>query len=99
MTTDIETVLNFEFSNWDLGKCSIRKYLVNLGRRVLEDGDGFTGNHPFGNIGRDLDVMAALVSGGFIKGSLDIDGFLEDCDESAGRKLIGQCFDYLESGK
>lgn len=99
MTTDIEKVLNFEYSNWDLGKCTIRKYLVTLARTCWEEEEGFSGKRPFGNSGWTWDVMGALVSGGFIDGRIDLDGFLDDCDEVAGKALIKKCFDYLESEK
>jgi len=94
---NIKEVLDFEYDRWDLGKCSIRHYLLELLRTVWTEEEGFSGKRPFGNSGWQWDVYSALVSGEFIEGELDSDGFLDSFDKEEAEKLILNCIAYLEN--
>lgn len=92
---DIEAVLNYEYDGWDLEKCTIRHYLVELARQCWIEEDSFGGKRPFGNSGWKTDVCRALQDGGWIDGSYDEEGDLYDIDEEAGNRIILAAFDRL----
>jgi hypothetical protein len=91
----INKVLNHTFDGWDLGECTIRSYLVNLGWSVWVEGEGFSGKRPFGNSGWKWDVYAALADGDFISYETDEDGYMYKCDEPHGNAIINACFEAL----
>jgi hypothetical protein len=62
----------------DSGADTIRGYLVALLRELWAEGEGFSGKRPFGNSGWKWDLYAALVKAGFVVGTFDEDGYLED---------------------
>ena len=95
---DIDAVLAFKYDKWDLGECSIRHYLVELGKRCWDEGDAFSGKRPFGNSGWSWDVYAALVSGGFVQGRVSEDGVLMDLDEIGAERVVARCFERLREG-
>lgn len=91
----INQVLNHTYSRWDLGECTIRSYLINLGWSVWIEEEGFSGKRPFGNSGWKWDVYAALADGGFITAEIDEDGYMEECDKAHGNAIINACFEAL----
>ena len=91
----INKVLNHKYDRWDFGEATIREYLVELGRLVWVEGEGFSGKRPFGNSGWHNEVYAALADGGFIEATFDEDGWLEECDEKHARAIIAACFEAL----
>lgn len=91
----IEKVLKHEYSNWDLGKCTIREYLLELANRCWIEKEGFSGKRPFGNGGWHWDLFSALADGGFITGVRQEDGWIE-LDTSYGEKIVVACFSYLK---
>ena len=72
----------------DSGETTVRGYLMKLLEMVWREKEGFSGKRPFGNSGWDWDLLAPLVKAGLIAGSLDEDGYLDQCDEEAGQALI-----------
>lgn len=94
----IDEVLAFEYGGWDLPKCSIRHYLVELSRRCWAEYDCFNGKKPFGNIAWKYNLYEALIAGRFIQGTYDEDGYLEDFDKLKADDLINRCFDRLQNG-
>lgn len=94
---EIDDVLNFVYSNWDLGECSIRHYLIELAKRCWVEVDRFGGKRPFGNSGWKWDVYYALAEGGFVTGTKDDAGNWDDVDHEAADKIILACFDRLQS--
>lgn len=94
---EIEDVLNFVYSNWDLGECSIRNYLVELAKQCWIEEEGFGGKRPFGNSGWKWHVYFALAEGGFVAGAKDDDGHWEDVDEESAEAIILACFERLQS--
>lgn len=96
--TLVDRVLAHKYSEWDLPKCTIREYLIQLAKTLWEEGDGFSGKRPFGNSGWQTDVMGALADGGFIEGTKDEDGYWENLDEEKGNQIILDCFERLKKG-
>lgn len=74
----------------DAGATSVREYLRALLFTLWEEGEGFSGKRPFGNSGWEWELFRALVESKDIRGELDEDGYLQDCDEKAGHALIKQ---------
>lgn len=88
---DLDAVLAAPPGDNDSGSDTIRGYLVALLRNLWDEGEGFSGKRPFGNSGWEWDLYAALVRAGFIAGTFDEDGYLDDLSsESEGdaRALI-----------
>lgn len=72
----------------DSGETTVRGYLIKLLEKVWNEQEGFSGKRPFGNSGWDCDPLYPLVKAGLIAGSLDEDGYLDQCDDKAGEQLI-----------
>lgn len=94
-----EDILSIELEDTDIGDVTIRQYLFKLLASLWELGEGFSGKRPFGNSSWEFDIYKGLVKEGFIKGSLDDDGYLDDCDTKAGYKLIRELIEYLSSSE
>lgn len=56
---------------------TVRHYLQLLMTTLWNEQEGFSGKRPFGNSGWDYDLYAPLIKAGFIKGTLDEDGYVE----------------------
>jgi hypothetical protein len=67
---------------------TIRDFLFGLLSKLWKDGEDFNGKRPFGNSSWDWDVFAALMKAGLISGTFDEDGYIDDCDEQHGDRLI-----------
>lgn len=93
---DVDAVLAFEYDRWDLGKCSIRHYLVELAKQCWLKEESFGGKRPFGNSGWTWDVYGALVEGGFVTGTTDEYGCLEEFDCEKADQIILACFAKLQ---
>jgi hypothetical protein len=66
----------------DAGKnITIRDYLYTLLKTLWIEEEGFNGKRPFGNSGWTLDFAKPLIEHGYIQGSLDEDGYLDDYDD------------------
>ena len=63
---------------------SIHEYLKRLLLTLWKEQDEFSGKRPFGNSGWDYDLMACLIAHNKILGSIDEDGYIEDCDYHTG---------------
>jgi len=76
----------------DAEASTIREYLTKLLLTLWNEAEGFSGKRPFGNSGWDGEIATALVKSGFISGSIDEDGYLNDYDvdelDSAMRNAI-----------
>lgn len=94
---EIEDVLKFVYSRWDLDECSIRHYLVELAKRCWVKEEGFGGKRPFGNSGWKWDVYYALADGGFVTGTKDDEGNWVDIDCKKAESIILACFDKIQS--
>ena len=94
---NVDEVLDYQYSDWDLGECTIRTYLIQIARQCWIDGEGFSGKRPFGNSGWKYDICNALATGGFINGERDGDGGWFSVDRTAADSLIHACFDRLQN--
>lgn len=74
---------------------TVRGYLVALVRKVWEEDEGFSGKRPFGNSGWSRDLAKPLIKAGIITGSLDSDGYIEDCDDRELGAAIHAAIDTL----
>lgn len=98
MFESIDDVLNFQYDKWDLPRCTIRHYLVELASTCWMQNEGFSGKRPFGNSGWQYDVYRALAAGGFVEPEVDEDGEVYCADENEAEKVIMQCFRRLQEG-
>jgi hypothetical protein len=69
--------------------------LIEFLRKSWARDSGFN-NHTFGVKGWKWGLYSALVSGGFVSGVIDEDGFLESVDEAIADRIITLCFDELQ---
>jgi hypothetical protein len=86
---EVSGLLDFRFKCDDLdGEVTIREYLYQLLNTLWEEGDGFSGKRPFGNSGWEFDLFAALIKAGAIDGSLDEEGYVNNCDRKKGEQVV-----------
>lgn len=90
-----EQVLALPMEGNDSGADTVHGYLIALLAAVWSEGEGFSGKRPFGNSGWEWDVYTALGKAGFIQATFDEEGFLDDCDDDAGSKLIADAIKSL----
>ena len=88
-------ILDIEMQDNDAAAKTIRGYLKALLSKLWEEGEGFSGKHPFGNSGWEFPLYAALVKAGVVEGSLDEDGYLYSCDYKAANKLVYKAIEEL----
>ena len=67
---------------------TVRGYLRKLLLTLWGDGESFSAKRPFGNSGWDFELYAPLVKAGFIRGSIDADGYVEDVDDSSAEQFV-----------
>jgi hypothetical protein len=72
----------------DAGASTVAEYLRRLLAEVWREEEGFDGKRPFGNSSWQWEVYRPLVQAGFIPGSLDADGYLDDVDDAAAGALV-----------
>jgi hypothetical protein len=87
-------ILDLPMQENDADAGTIRAYLIKLLAAVWEDGEGFSGKHPFGNDDWEWDLQEPLVRAGYIAGRFD-EGYLVDFDEKTGEKLIASAIQAL----
>lgn len=93
--TDPTTVLACPMGDNDAGADTIRTYLVALLEVLWEQGDCFGGKRPFGNSGWEYELYGALAKAGHITGTFDEDGYVNEMDTDAGRRLITAAIKHL----
>jgi len=90
-----EEILNIEFECMDLNrKITIKNYLKELLSELWIREEGFSGKRPFGNSGWQHDVYKPLIEKGLISGSLDEEGYINECDDKEADSLL---LDLIES--
>ena len=67
---------------------TIGEYLKKLFCTLWEEGEGFSGKHPFGNSGWQYDVYAALIKAGVVNGKLDSNGYVDEIDYGQADDVI-----------
>lgn len=81
----------------DAGAHTIRDYLVTLLATLWKEQEGFSSKRPLGNSGWEFDLYLPLVRASHIQGSVDEDGYLDECDSDAGFLLIADAIATLRS--
>ncbi len=76
----------------DIAQCeiTIRDYLAELLFRLWSEQESFSGKRPFGNSGWQLDLYTPLAGAGFISGTIDEEGYLNDYNLSEAREFVEQ---------
>jgi hypothetical protein len=90
-----EAVLALPMDDNDSGADTVRGYLIALAAGVWDEGEGFSGKRPFGNSGWHYDLYKVLGVKGWIRCTVDSDGYVEDIDEAAGNELIAAALRHL----
>jgi hypothetical protein len=67
---------------------TVRDYLIELLAELWREEAQFSSKAPFGNSGWQYDIYAPMISAGLAAGSLDEDGYVEDCDTREADGLI-----------
>lgn len=70
------------------GATTIREYLMALLLEVWDKADMFSGKRPFGMSSWPHDLYTPLAKAGYIDGTFDGDGFLDEVDTQTGDQLI-----------
>ena len=94
---DMDLVLSYPMQDNDAGAINIADYLHTLLWELWRQGEEFSGKRPFGNSGWECDLYKPLIQGGFVKGELDEDGYVNDVDTKAANKIIFDCIDHVFS--
>lgn len=79
----------------DGAAATIGQYFASLLHTLWIENEGFSGKRPFGNSGWEADVEKALIKAEAIEGSLDEDGWINDCDSPAADKIIRDTIRFL----
>lgn len=72
---------------------TVKDYFKELLKVLWAEKEGFSGKRPFGNSGWEYDLYAPLIKNGFIKGSLDADGYIQEFDEDEADNYIYKLID------
>ncbi len=62
--------------NYELGNKTIRDYLYDLLKTLWDEGEGFSGQCPFGNSGWAYDMAYALAKQGIVEAEIYEDGYV-----------------------
>lgn len=92
---DPSAVLACPMDDNDAGADTIRTYLVALLEQLWKWGEEFGGKRPFGNSGWEYELYTPLAKAGFISGTFDSDGYVDEMDSDAGRALITAAIKHL----
>lgn len=92
-----EAALNTSFWCDDLDEeLTVRGYLRTLLQTLWDEQEGFSGKRPFGNSGWEYSLYAPLIKEGFIKGSIDEDGYVETIgDRRAAHAFVSDLILYV----
>lgn len=91
-----EQLLDVVFHSDDLDEdVTPRIYLKRLLTTLFEEVDGFSGKRPFGNSGWWADLAPPWIKAGFLKGSLDEDGYIQDFDDDTYDQYVARCIEAL----
>lgn len=82
----------------DAGARTVGDYLIALLLTLWRKKADFSGKRPFGNSSRGSDLEKALIEAGYVEGSLDEDGYIEEVDGTAADLLISLAITSLGGG-
>ena len=77
LESQLKAALEVRFDSDAGDDLSVREWLCDLLLTVWSEGESFSGKRPWGNSGWEYDIYTPLVKAGFIKGTIDEDGFAE----------------------
>lgn len=77
------------------GAATVGEYMKTLLATVWREGECFSGKRPFGDSSWQFEVYEALVKAGIIEGTLDDEGYLDDCDTEEADCLIQEAIGWL----
>lgn len=90
------TALEIRFDSDAGDNITIRDYLRLLLVTLWDQAEGFSGKRPFGNSGWEYDLYKPLIKGGYVQGTLDEAGYVDEVDKSEANdyvfKLIAAAF-------
>lgn len=92
---DLSIVLSYPMSDNDADARTVGHYLRTLLWTIWQDGEYFSGKRPFGNSGWEYDLYKTLISGGFVSGELDEDGYIDSVDEESADEIIFDCIEFV----
>lgn len=84
----VMSALEVRFSSDAGDGLTVRDYLKTLLMTLWIEGEGFSGKRPFGNSGWDYELYAPLIAAGFITGSLDEEGFIQEVDDDEAYSFV-----------
>lgn len=82
----------------DAGAATAGDYLISLLATLWREQDGFTAKHPFGGDDWAYDLYTPMARAGWIHGTFDADGWVEDMDTQAGDDLVMKAIGALGDG-
>lgn len=94
MTREVD-ILSLPMEENDANAKTIKDYLKALLRELWNEQEGFSDKRPFGNSGWDHNLIRPLVKHGLVKGVLDEDGYVEECDGPHAMRLIHAAIEAL----
>jgi hypothetical protein len=77
------------------GATTVREYLIALLRTLWAEEGNFSGKRPFGSSDWHYDLYIPLIDAGFVNGSFDEDGYVDELDETTADRLITEAIGYL----
>lgn len=84
-----EDAMFLEFYCDDLNETiTIKDYLKRLLSTLWEEAEMFSGKRPFGNSGWEYDIYGCLIKNGATFGTLDDDGYVDQCDTRKADEYI-----------
>ena len=92
---DLSLVLSYPMIDNDADAGTVGHYLCKLLWTLWQEGEGFSGKRPFGNSGWEYDLYEPLVTGGFVTGELDEDGYIDSVDKESADELIFDCVEFV----
>ncbi len=85
----VELAKAVSFYSDDLGKTlTIGEFWKELMCELNREEEGFSGKRPFGNGHWKGAAQAALIQAGFLEGSLDSDGYVDEIDDEGSYALF-----------
>jgi len=87
-----EEILKLKVEDHDM---DIRQYLGTLLLTLWSEGESFSGKSPFGDSGWEWDLYTPLVKNGFVTGTFDNDGDIEDFSMYEADSLVSNLIRYI----
>jgi hypothetical protein len=92
----LRNALNCELV-FDGNKITVSVYLWKLLQTLWDEKECFSGKRPFGDSGWERDIYKALINGGFVCGTIDEWGCLDDVDQKAADALVEELIGFVFS--